>query len=344
MDDNILDMVKRKASDTARGARRGLIIQPGAVGDCILTLPLADFLKKTVGLAAVDILGHTEYIGVFPGRTCVDRVRSIEAVDLHRLFVDAAEFRIADGDPLVGFFAEYQWLLTFLGEPGAHFEQNLIYTANCSRSAAVITIPLKPPNDFTGHITDFYLRRFAAESDLDIDVPETKKDRRLLNSEKSDLKTANEILTQMNIDPASKPIIVHPGSGGKHKCWPLDNYIALAEQLHKDDYETVFLLGPAELERLDESDLDRVRNSAKTITGLSLNQLCALFTRTCAFIGNDSGITHLAAAMAVKTLAIFLTTDPRLYCPLGPDVHVFTASEPDSSARIQADIIASFAD
>ena len=344
MHDNILDMVSKKASDAARDARRALIIQPGAIGDCILTLPLADFLKTYVGIGAVDILGHTEYIAIFPGRTSVDRVRSIDAVDLHRFFVDTAQFRISDGDPLVNFFAEYEWLLTFLGEPDSPFEQNLIFTANCSRSAAVITIPLKPPKDFAGHITDFYIQQFAAESDLDINIPETKKNRRLIASEKSDLQTAKEILTQANIDLNSKLVIIHPGSGGKHKCWPIDNYLALAEQLRKKNHEVAFLLGPAEVERLTKSDLARIKNAAPTLTDLSLNQLCALFTHTSAFIGNDSGITHLAAAMGLKTVAIFITTDPCLYRPLGPHVNTFTASEPDSSAGIQPDIIALFAD
>jgi len=344
MHDNILDMVRKKASDAARDARRALIIQPGAIGDCILTLPLAEFLKTSVGIGAVDILGHTEYIAILPGKTCVDRIRSIDAVDLHRLFTDSAQFQIEDADPLVLFFAEYEWLITFLGEPGDHFEQNLIFTANCSRSAAVITIPLKPPKDFAGHITDFYIQQFVAESDLDIDVPETQKNRRLIASEKSDSSTAEEILAQVQIPPTEKLIIIHPGSGGKHKCWPLTNYLALAEQLRKEDYEIAFLLGPAELERLNKSDLARITNSAPTLTDLSLNQLCALFTRANAFIGNDSGITHLAAATGLKTVAIFLTTAPRLYRPFGPDVRVFVASEPDSPTKTQADILALFAD
>ena len=156
--DDILSLLKEKAAEAARSARRAVIIQPGAIGDCILTLPLAEFMKAELGLGGVDIFGHTEYIGILPGRTCVDGIRSIESAGLHRLFVKAGEFDLADGDPLVNIFAEYAWIVSFLGEPDSDFEQNLIFTANCSHSAEVIVLRMKPsaspsgepPQDFGG--------------------------------------------------------------------------------------------------------------------------------------------------------------------------------------------------
>ena len=66
--DNILSLLREKAAEAARAALRGVILQPGAIGDCVLTLPLAQFMKDCLGLGGVDILGHTEYIGVLPGR------------------------------------------------------------------------------------------------------------------------------------------------------------------------------------------------------------------------------------------------------------------------------------
>jgi ADP-heptose:LPS heptosyltransferase len=46
-----------------------------------------------------------------------------------------------------------------------------------------------------------------------------------------------------------------------------------------------------------------------------------------AFLGNDSGITHLAAAMGVKTIAVFGPTNPAIYSPIGPDVTVVASSD-----------------
>ncbi len=138
--DNILSLLREKGDEAARVAQRGVILQPGAIGDCVLTLPLAKFMKDSLGLGGVYIFGHTEYVGILPGRTCIDGIRSMDSVDLHRLFVESKTFDVADGDPLIGVFADYVWIVTFLGEPNSNFEQNLIFTTNCSHSAEVITL------------------------------------------------------------------------------------------------------------------------------------------------------------------------------------------------------------
>ncbi|MHC4557550.1 MAG: hypothetical protein ACYS80_09635, partial [Planctomycetota bacterium] len=126
--DNILDMLREKGAEAARKMQRGLILQPGAIGDCILTLPLAAFMKDALQLGGIDILGHTEYVGILPGRTCIDGIRSIDSMDLHRLFAKTKAFELKDRDPLINAFADYAWIATFLGEPNSNFEQNLIFT------------------------------------------------------------------------------------------------------------------------------------------------------------------------------------------------------------------------
>jgi ADP-heptose:LPS heptosyltransferase len=61
------------------------------------------------------------------------------------------------------------------------------------------------------------------------------------------------------------------------------------------------------------------------------------------FIGNDSGITHLAAALGVKTLAVFGPTNPNGYKPLGPAVKVFKSKAKNfakkPSARLQRKLL-----
>jgi len=164
--DNILELLREKGAEAARGASRAVILQPGAIGDCVLTLPLAGFMKASLGLGGIDILGHTEYISILPGRTCVDGIRSIDSIDLHRLFAETKTFDLADGDPLINVFADYTWIVTFLGEPNSNFEQNLIFTANCSHSAEVMTLSMKPPETFGAHLTDFYTQQFIDQSGL----------------------------------------------------------------------------------------------------------------------------------------------------------------------------------
>ena len=81
-------------------------------------------------------------------------------------------------------------------------------------------------------------------------------------------------------------------------------------------------LGPAEIERFDAAALSRIQSVGKCLHGLSLPQVLAVLSCTDVFIGNDSGITHLAAQLGVNTVALFGPTDPGIYGPIGPEVTV----------------------
>jgi len=67
--DDVLDLVREEHSQAVRRSLRGLIIQPGAIGDCILTLPLALCLKERLDLGEVDLLGHMETLKILPAWT-----------------------------------------------------------------------------------------------------------------------------------------------------------------------------------------------------------------------------------------------------------------------------------
>lgn len=321
--DNILDMLKDKGAEAVRNAHRGLILQPGAIGDCILTLPLAGFMKKSLGLGSVDILGRTEYISILPGRTCVNGVRSMDSLELHRLFISAKEFDVADGDALINFFADYCWIVTFLGEPYSDFEQNLIYTVNCSHSGEVITLPMKPPAKFKGHLSDFYAQQFVEQCGMSLKRSRPVKDAALIKATKNDIKNGKELLKEFDVKFSGNLVVLHPGSGGLHKCWHLENFLAVAQKLISKGFEVVFLLGPAEQERFSPSVIDDMKKTAKCLTDLSLTQVLWVLSCSDGFIGNDSGITHLAAGLGVKTIAVFGPTNPALYRPTGPAVTIF---------------------
>jgi hypothetical protein len=203
--DNILDMVREKGAEAARKMHRGLIVQPGAIGDCILTLPLAAFMKDVLRLGGIDLLGHTEYIGILPGRSCIDGVRSIDSMDLHRLYAKTETFDLADPDPLITAFADYAWIATFLGEPDSDFEQNLIFTANCSHSAEVLTLSLKPPGECSEHVTDFHIREFVHQSGLTLPPGSAQACDCLIRATEADIETGKKLLTEAGLECRGHP-------------------------------------------------------------------------------------------------------------------------------------------
>ncbi len=336
INDNILDLLKEKGAEMARAAQRGIILQPGAIGDCILTLSLAEFMKDTLQLGGIDILGHTEYIGILPGRTCIDSVRSMDTMDLHRLFVETSAFDLADGDPLINAFADYAWIVTFLGEPNSHFEQNLIFTANCSHSAEVITLPMKPPEDYTNHLSDYYRQQFVTGSSLLSEPGQYQRDSRLVKATETDVNKGKELLREISLDSLEKIVVIQPGSSGLHKCWHLDNFLAIAQELSSQGIEVIFLLGPVEQKRFSNSTIKAINSVANCLTDLSLTQVVWLLSCSDGFVGNDSGITHLAAGMGVRTVVVFGPTNPAVYKPIGPAVIVFSGDKTTFTDRPSA--------
>ncbi|MFZ2146199.1 MAG: glycosyltransferase family 9 protein [Sedimentisphaerales bacterium] len=319
-----MDLLREKGAEAARKAQRGVILQPGAIGDCILTLPLAAFMKDVLGLGGVDILGHSEYVGILPGRTCIDGISSIDSKDLHRLFVETKAFDLKDGDPLINTFSGYAWIATFLGEPGSNFEQNLIFTANCSHSAEVITLSMKPPKGFSRHLTDFFIEHFIRQSGLPLQPRQVRPCDCSIKATNADIAQGKELLKEIGLEPGQKLVVIQPGSGGLRKCWYLDNFLSVAKELDSIGIEVIFLLGPAEVDRYSDATIKNISSVARCLRDLSLAQVLGLLSCLSGFIGNDSGITHLAAALGVRTLAVFGPTNPSVYIPIGPAVKVFS--------------------
>ncbi|HEX4749371.1 MAG TPA: glycosyltransferase family 9 protein [Bryobacteraceae bacterium] len=106
-------------------------------------------------------------------------------------------------------------------------------------------------------------------------------------------------------------VVIHPFSGSKRKNWPLENYRELARLL---DARVDWLAGPEE----DLPEAHRFDNLAHVAAFLAGARL---------YIGNDSGITHLAAAVGVKTIAIFGPASPRIWVPRGENVELIAVSD-----------------
>ena len=105
-------------------------------------------------------------------------------------------------------------------------------------------------------------------------------------------------------------IAIHPFSGSPRKNWPLDRYQELARRL---DCPVQWCAGPEE--QLEGA----VRIS-------DLYDLACWLATARLYIGNDSGITHLAAAAGVPVIAIFGPTDPAVWAPRGEQVRVISGN------------------
>lgn len=331
--EDILDMVEREQMRAQQRSLRALIIQPGALGDCLLTLPLARILQQSLGLGGIDILGHMDSLSILPERSDIHSVRSLDSLALHRLFQPPDQFQVADRDPLIYAFSEYTWIFSFMGESGSDFEQNLIYTVHCSHGAEIVTLPLKPPSDYTDHVTDFYVDQLIGQLPTLEAFPPIPLDQPTLSPIPEDYTKGKQILQHLGVTGKSPVVLIHPGSGGTSKCWHLDNFLAIAQQLEQQNVSVAFLVGPVEQERWSPATMARLQDTAPLLQNLSVEQSLAVLTQAQIAIVNDSGISHLAAGLGIPTCVLFGPTDPAQYRPPGPKVQILQHTGPDFSQK-----------
>ena len=123
-----------------------------------------------------------------------------------------------------------------------------------------------------------------------------------------------------------------PGSGQARKNWPQSHYYEVSQTLAwQFGVKVVWLAGPAEEATLPYLEALAHAQGQALLANRPLAQVARVLSRCRFYIGNDSGLTHLAAAVAgPDVLALFGPTDPRVWAPLGPQVHVLSAPCPQA--------------
>jgi ADP-heptose:LPS heptosyltransferase len=100
-----------------------------------------------------------------------------------------------------------------------------------------------------------------------------------------------------------KPLVIHAGAGGAGKRWPAERFAALAQALN---LPLAVVQGPA------DPDLDLAREH-EVWRDLPLAELAARLKGSGLFVGNDSGISHLAAAAGTPAVAVYVRTNPAIW-------------------------------
>ena len=124
-------------------------------------------------------------------------------------------------------------------------------------------------------------------------------------------------------------LVFHVGSGSPAKNWPIPRWSALASKLEGRFDELLLVSGEAD--EVPTTEFLRQYQSSKLRVRLnpSILDLSQELAAADLFVGHDTGVTHLAAALGVSTVALFGPTDPMIWRPLGE--HVTVVSSPDST-------------
>jgi len=111
-------------------------------------------------------------------------------------------------------------------------------------------------------------------------------------------------------------VVIHPGSGSPKKNAPLELFIELYLLLEQTHLKPLFVLGEA------EHDLIRDLKNFNIYLVEDILKFAKLLKGAKAFVGNDSGFSHLASYLGVPTVVLFGPTDPLVWKPIGPKTEV----------------------
>jgi heptosyltransferase III len=115
--------------------------------------------------------------------------------------------------------------------------------------------------------------------------------------------------------------VIHPGSGSAHKCVAPEILATVVIAVQTSGAIPVVLEGPADREPVERL-LQLCVNPPIVLKGLDLLTVAGVFAQARLFVGQDSGVTHMAGLMGVRTVALFGPTDPDRWAPRGAHVTV----------------------
>ncbi len=151
------------------------------------------------------------------------------------------------------------------------------------------------------------------------------------------LKKASLWLEKMGILNGKRLIIFHLGASRLHRAWPLEYFVELGRLLVKDGDAVVILTGHGDKEEQMADLFVRYWQNTNCSTGTLLNlvgkltvhNLVALISRASLFVSSDTGPIHIAAALGIPTLGIYVATAyPGETAPYGKG-HVVITPEMD---------------
>jgi len=141
---------------------------------------------------------------------------------------------------------------------------------------------------------------------------------------------AEEIIAKDKLLPHKKYIVVAPGGNWIPKIWPIENFNELlGKLLHKHNSLSIILVGSKDEKAKYKKDLIKNIDKMKIIDLMEENitQTYAFMKKSNLFIGNDSGLMHLAAASKISTIGLFGPTNNKLYAPFGNKCYIIRTNE-----------------
>lgn len=277
---------------------RILVIRLKSIGDTVLTTPSLIALRRFLPKVQIDILLEDWVAPVLEDFEAIDNVISFKKDDLKSRLQTAWQLRRnkydvvfnLHGGTTSGFFVRATGAKYRVGY--SHYRYIFFHNQLLSSSADFW-------NEKTTHSAEQQLALLGF-----VGVPVSDKPKSSLNVSEKAKNSVEEKLKSKIKNQRSKIALFHPVAAFDTKQWATENFALTAEYLSEKGFDIVAIATKKEREVLENlKKLSKV--PIKTFDNLTLPEITAFASRAEIFVGNDSGIAHIAAAVKTPSVVIF---------------------------------------
>ncbi len=261
-----------------RGGRVA-VVRLRSLGDCVLTTPALDLLKRSRPDLRVAVVVETRFRSLFENNPDVDEILPVELSALRRWRPQLC-LNLHGG-------TRSAWLTAASGAPlragFAHFHNQFLYNIHIGRAQEILNVQR------TVHTAEHLASAMFWLGAQKAEIPRAK-------------------LIPRDPQPQRPLAVIHAVAATPQKTWSADGFLAVAEYLRAAGTEPVFI-------GADAGELAPFFRAFRTLAGAPLEEIKALLSSASLFVGNDSGPAHMAAAFGLPVVAIFGASDPAIWGP-----------------------------
>ncbi|HBA84508.1 MAG TPA: hypothetical protein DCZ95_10480 [Verrucomicrobia bacterium] len=285
---------------------RFLVLRGGAIGDFIVTLPALAALRERWPGAYIELIGYPHIANLALAAGLIDHVDSLDRAEMARFFSVCAAFT----ETQAAHIASFDLILSYLHDPQGVVKDNLLLAG---ARQVLYGSPIVQAGPASRHLLK-PLESLAI-------YPESDVPHLLLPA---DLKEkGRQWLAERGL--SGDVAAIHPGSGSPKKNWPLDRFVDVARQLEAAGRSILFVAGEADSAL--RTALEAMKPAPALLAEATLLETASVLANVQGYLGNDSGITHLASALGLPTVALFGPSNSSIWGPRGDKTVIVAARE-----------------
>jgi predicted lipopolysaccharide heptosyltransferase III len=281
-----------------QSVRRVLVVRLRSVGDTVLATPTLYALRRFLPAARIDVLLEDWVAPLLEGSPDVDHVITVRRKSSASRFAVARELRAARYDVAFNLHGGSTAALLTRASGARH---RVGYETYAYAALHNHTAP-HPSTLWRKETTHSVEQQLGLPGWTGVPVTDRPATRLAVTAAAS--ARVAERLRRAGLHDNAPFALIHPAAAFDSKTWAAENFARVVEHLAARGLSAVAVAGPGE-----ESVLRRVSENSRAplvaFNDLSLPEVTALAARSILFVGNDSGIAHIASAVSVPSVVVF---------------------------------------